>query len=384
MIDLSRHIEYLLLYTDRVEVPLLGTFQAKYIPSVWVEDEFLFLPPCRVVSYSPETKDGEGFLKSLSTQYGISVEEAGILCMEFSENIKQELRDNGTSEIGSIGYFVQEGDAVNRVFVPCEAGVASPSLYGLDAMCMTPIKQQDIPVDKKKNRRRLATMSADKEYVTIKVNRKFANYMTAIAASVLFFVLFTTPAGNSVKPDMQRADTEIFTSESRHLPTDVVRPVSTYKVPVAESKPVPTKIETEENTVETPAKAKEEACAPAPKAKTEKAETPEPKVKAAEAKTAEPKNVATKAETPKATVKQATAKDEYAVVLASALSLKNAEKYSRDLMNRGYNVCIQTGGKMNRVIMPGFKSMDEAHAKIKQMRAAGGDEFNGAWVLKID
>ncbi len=379
MIDLSRHIEYLLLYTDRVEVPLLGTFQAKYIPSVWVEEEFLFLPPCRVVSYSPETKDGEGFLKSLSTQYGISVEEAGILCMEFSENIKQELRDNGTSEIGSIGYFVQEGDSTKRVFVPYEAGVASPSLYGLDAMCMTPIKRQDLPMDKKRNHRRLATMSADKEYVTIKVNRKFANYMTTIAASVLFFVLFTTPAGNSVKPNMQMADTEIFTSESRHLPADVVSPVKTYKVPVAESKPVPTKAETEEKTVEAPTKTKEVTCAPAPEAIAEKAETPKPKVKTAETKTAEPKNV-----TPKAIANQAIAKDEYAVVLASALSLKNAEKYSRDLMDRGYNVCIQTGGKMNRVIMPGFKNMDEAHAKIKQMRAVGGDEFNGAWVLKID
>lgn len=374
MIDLSRHIEYQLLYNDLVEVPLLGTFRARYVPSVWVEEESLFLPPCRRVSYSQETVNGEEFLKSLSAHYNISDEEAGMLCMEFVEDIKQDLRDNGSSEIGSIGCFVQENDADNRVFVPCEAGVASPSLYGLDSLCMIPLeesKQQDSHTDTVKHRKSVAAISADDQYVTIRINRKLVNYAATMVASVLFFVLFTTPTDSNVSFDTLKADAEAFVSDAKQTPASCASHVVAYKTPAVEEKPTQVKAETDKEKEETATLA-----APA-----DKVVTPEPKVekpKTVEAQTAP------KESSPRPAVKQTRVGDEYAVVLASALSLKNAEKYAQNLMSRGYNACIQTGEKTNRVIIPGFGSIEEARVKAKQLQAVEGDEFKSVWVLKLD
>ena len=72
------------------------------------------------------------------------------------------------------------------------------------------------------------------------------------------------------------------------------------------------------------------------------------------------------------------------MVVASAISMKNAENYTKELMSRGYNTCLQTTGKINRVIMPGYKSKEAAYAKIRELKTNGGDEFVNAWVLKLD
>ncbi len=381
-----------MLYNDQVEVPLLGTFQARYVPSVWVEEESLFLPPCRRLSYSPETVNGEEFLKSLSAHYNISDEEAGMLCMEFVEDIKQDLRDNGSSEIGGMGCFVQENDSDSRVFVPCEAGVASPSLYGLDSLCMIPLEesnQQGSFTDTAKPRKGVAALSADERFVTIKINRKFVNYVATMVASILFFVLFTTPTDSNVGFDTLKADAEAFVPDTKQAPASRTSHVAAHGIPAAEERPAQAKPETQKEesaaltapaeNVATPVPEVEKPKTSAPKVG--KSTTPAPKV--GKSKTAEVQT-APKVERQKPAVRQTPVNDEYAVVLASALSLKNAEEYAKKLMSRGYNACIQTGKKTNRVIIPGFGSMEEAHVKVKQLQAADGGEFKGAWVLKLD
>ena len=54
MIELSQHIETLLLENDCVIVPRLGGFVAHYQPATYVEEEQLFLPPVRIVGFNPQ------------------------------------------------------------------------------------------------------------------------------------------------------------------------------------------------------------------------------------------------------------------------------------------------------------------------------------------
>ena len=94
VINLSRHIEYQLLYHDTVVVPQLGTFKATYVPSKWIKDEEILLPPYRALSFTQETDESDNrFVESISATYQISTEEAYIVTLEYTENIRQELAE---------------------------------------------------------------------------------------------------------------------------------------------------------------------------------------------------------------------------------------------------------------------------------------------------
>ena len=62
MIELSRHIEALLLEHDCVIVPGLGGFVTQYVPACRLPDEVLFLPPHRTVGFNAELTLNDGLL----------------------------------------------------------------------------------------------------------------------------------------------------------------------------------------------------------------------------------------------------------------------------------------------------------------------------------
>ncbi len=426
MIDLSRHIEYLLLGSDKVEVPTLGTFSTKYVPSRWVEEEDIFLPPMMSVSYTSKTEgSGIDFVQSIVTRFGISLEDASMACAEFTDNIRQELHDNGSSDIGSIGCFVQDGTDEEMLFIPCEAGVTSPKLYGLDVIC-TPLIEDDTHNDtgkplSAKRTKGILSVERNRDFVTVSINRHLVNYLSAIAASIVLFFLITTPSFDTLDKGRLSADSQSITNApltelkakqdfteglnpEADAPATITRKEAEDDAPATITKveaDAPATITRKEAEADAPAtKTKKEAeTAPATTAKTKapsEAKTTARKEKetankvktetANKAKTETTNKAKTAARTEKAasTKVKPSAAEEYAVVVASAISMKNAENYTKELMSRGYNTCLQTTGKINRVIMPGYKSKEAAYAKIRELKTNGGDEFVNAWVLKLD
>ncbi len=434
MIDLSRHIEYLLLGSDKVEVPTLGTFSTKYVPSRWVEEEDIFLPPMMSVSYTSEAEgSGIDFVQSIATRFGISLEDASMACAEFTDNIRQELHDNGSSDIGSIGCFVQDGTDEEMLFIPCEAGVTSPKLYGLDVIC-TPLIEDDTHNDackplSAKRTKGILSVERNRDFVTVSINRHLVNYLSAIAASIVLFFLITTPSFDTLDKGMLSADSQYITNaplaelkakqdftEGLNADADAPAPI-TRKEAEDDAPATITKVEADAPATITRKEAEADAPATITKKEAETAPATTAKTKApSEAKTTARKEKETankvktetankaktettnkaktettnKAKTAARTEKAASTKvkpsaaEEYAVVVASAISMKNAENYTKELMSRGYNTCLQTTGKINRVIMPGYKSKEAAYAKIRELKTNGGDEFVNAWVLKLD
>ena len=456
MIDLSRHIEYLLLGSDKVEVPTLGTFSTKYVPSRWVEEEDIFLPPMMSVSYTSEAEgSGIDFVQSIATRFGISLEDASMACVEFTDNIRQELHDNGSSDIGSIGCFVQDGTDEEMLFIPCEAGVTSPKLYGLDVIC-TPLIEDDTHNDagkplSAKRTKGILSVERNRDFVTVSINRHLVNYLSAIAASIVLFFLITTPSFDTLDKGRLSADSQSITNAPlaelkakqdfteglnaeadapatitkaetdapgtikkketeadapatkeveadapttiTKAETDAPATITRKEAEAAPATTAKTKNPSEAKTAarkekETANKAKTEAANKAKTETTNKAKTAARKEKetANKAKTETTNKAKTAARTEKAgsTKVKPSAAEEYAVVVASAISMKNAENYTKELMSRGYNTCLQTTGKINRVIMPGYKSKEAAYAKIRELKTNGGDEFVNAWVLKLD
>ena len=62
MIELAKHIEYLLLENDCVVIPSLGGFIAHYQPAHYEESEGIFLPPIRSIGFNPQLTMNDGLL----------------------------------------------------------------------------------------------------------------------------------------------------------------------------------------------------------------------------------------------------------------------------------------------------------------------------------
>ena len=339
MIELSTHIEYMLLSQRQVSVPQLGTFIVRDMSSRRVDEEGIFLPPYRTVSFQwDEQETGEDFVLSLSKLHNLSRHEARIICLEYVDELQQMLLEEGTVSVGSMGYLLRDADSHEISFMPLQSGIASPAYYGLDAIPFAKlshdVRQQR---DKKQAGRktRVTSIVTDPDTIIIRINRRVFNYVTTVAASIVLFFAFTSPYSSPLTMgDRQQADTELLITPkivhaSKPQPKEVVQPAE-----VAES--------VEE----------------APKA--EAVEEPQQIVEAP-----------VKEASPCVDIEEAA--ESYAIVLASAISKKSAVSFAGKLQEQGYKAVACEFGGMVRVIIPGFTTQDDAYAEIRRMKAESKD-----------
>ena len=96
MIELSKHIEALLLEHDCVIVPKLGGFVTQYAPAYRIEDEQLFLPPHRDIGFNAQLTLNDGLLvQSFMQTYDVSYAEALHLIDDVVADIKKALAAEG-------------------------------------------------------------------------------------------------------------------------------------------------------------------------------------------------------------------------------------------------------------------------------------------------
>ena len=362
MIELSTHIEYLLLSHDEVAVPQLGTFVVKNMNSRRVEEEGIFLPPYRTVAFhSDEQEAGEDFVRSLSRLHSLSQEDARIMCVEYVDELSQMLAEDGTASVGSMGYLLRDAQTGQVSFMPMQSGIASPAYYGMDTL---PFAKLSNDIRQHRDRKqavrdtKVTTVVSEPDVITIRINRRVFNYVTTVAASIVLFFTFTSPFGNPIAEQAdQKAETELFLTPKPAAKTRVLH-VSEPEQPAepkAEASPVETAVEAA--VAEKPAEAQGKAATEEPAATVEPAATEEP------AATVEP------------------AKD-YAIVIASAISRKSAVNLADKLQKEGYKAVACVAGGMVRVLIPGFESMDEAYGEIHRMREAS-DHFSNSWPYRV-
>lgn len=145
VIELERHIEILLLSNDCVIVPHLGGFMAHHVEAHYDEHDNMFLPPLRTLGFNPQLNINDSLLvQSYIEAYDISYPEALQRIEDEVEELKQHLENKGTYELNDIGVLALNDDG-NYIFTPCEAGILTPSLYGLSSVG---IKRLSTPVAK--------------------------------------------------------------------------------------------------------------------------------------------------------------------------------------------------------------------------------------------
>lgn len=341
VISLDRHIEILLLSNDCVIVPDFGGFMAHHIDARKDDSDGSFLPPIRSIGFNPRLTINDSLLaQSYVEAYDISYPDAIMRIEDEVRELKQHLEVEGEYVFDDIGTVKLNSDG-NYEFTPCEAGIVSPELYGLGSFRMSTTAelrkaaQQDAArVNEDGNKAVTITSTAGEEneerHRYIRTIALWRNIAVACIAFIIF-MLIPTPLVNNTQIAGNHINTALL---DRVMPKDITTGQERVSQAVRNNK---------EKVTETKA------------AKDDKAES-------------ETGSIGKNKDT----------KDGFSIVLASHVTLKNADAYAKDLQRRGYeNVYVYRRNHV-KVLMGNFQNQAEAAKVLRQMHSK--PEFEGAWI----
>lgn len=364
VIELERHIEILLLDNDCVIVPGLGGFMAHHVEARYEEDEQAFLPPLRTLGFNPQLKINDSLLaQSYIEAYDISYPEALQRIEDEVNELTQILQNEGRYELNNIGIIELNEDG-NYVFTPCEAGILTPSLYGLNSFEMSLIKgvaQPEVeetpeakvveikPEPKPESevnsvlQQNLVDISDDDTDV---VRIKFSWIRNAVAVAAILLAVFFVA--------MPTGKTELMKSTINNLNNQILFGMMTSKDTNTSAIDFKRKNAQKPATVKT-AEAILDTIKPA---------------KPAEA----PKPVA---------IKTDSARKGYCIVLASHVNKQNAEIFINNLAERGYKGAeIYVHNNVTRIVYGNYANQSDAYKQLQKMNHE--KDLEDAWVYKYN
>ena len=362
VIELERHIEILLLNNDCVIVPDLGGFMAHYSEAHYDDRDQMFLPPMRTLGFNPALKMNDSLLaQSYIEAYDISYPEAILRIEDEVSELRQHIENEGSYELNDLG-ILKMNEYGNYEFEPCEAGILTPTLYGLSTVEMEPLanmtssfveaKTRPIKVESilendaketvHEEKAQEVEMSSsflkddndDKVHIPVSVLR---NIMAA-AIAIFGFFLISTPLnnGSSKEMSMLNFDTETLT---RILPKATIQGNAEVKGMKASEVHNDAVVKYDNETTD----------------KTNK---------------------------DIASVEREITVPYYTLVLDSQVSKKNASLYVEKLHKAGFNEAkIFTSHSSTRVIFNRYKTEAEAYNALREMREY--TEFHEAWVYQV-
>lgn len=340
MIDISRHIETLLLEHSCVAVPKLGGFVTYEVSARFIEEENLFLPPYRSVGFNPQLQMNDGLLiQTIMMAADASYPEAVGLLSDAVSHIRHELQEKGAYLFEGIGtiFYTLEG---NYRFEPCEAGVLTPQFYGLDSF-QIPL----LAARKEETAESIAPVvthavkKKSKTY-TFSIKKKVVNYAAAAVVAVATYFAWAVPVSDA---------SHSIANEAAVFSNELFKPL-----PVTSQTPAPVVL-TEAQLTEEMSPTTAELPAPEPK-------------ESLPAKTTE--------ENAKTTTAQA---GKFTIVLASAITEKNAGDFVRRLKGENFVAEVMKTKKMVRVVYGNYSTEAEAQTALRGLRA--NPDFKSAWVM---
>jgi cell division septation protein DedD len=359
VIELQRHIEILLLEHDCVIVPDFGGFMAHAVAARYDADDRMFLPPLRTLGFNPQLRMNDSVLvQSYVEAYDLSYPEALRRIESEVGELKQQLSDHGHYDMDSLGTLTvnQEG---NYEFEPGEAGILSPTLYGLSSFSIrtlgdtqplaaavaTSVTISDtVPEEKEESQPALLDFTDDDDDKAVEVKLSWIRNAVAVAAAVAVFFLMATPVANG------NLGSQTMSQLQHHILYKLL-PQDTNMVPAEPVQPVVAK-ETHKTTVTTKAD-----------------ETPKT---AAVVKADEP---AKQEVMPRESVTT------YCIVVASQVKKSNAEMFVDKLHQQGYKEAqVYIHNDVVRVICGEYATEGEAYQHLNKLNEK--EEFWEAWVYK--
>ena len=335
---------------------------AHHIEADYDESDNMFLPPLRTLGFNPKLTMNDSLLaQSYVEAYDLSYPEALRRIEDEVRELRQHLENEGSYELNDIGVLVLNEDG-NLVFTPCEAGILTPSLYGLSSFSMKPLEATkpkaavELPIQtapqaataepqqaaegaqpQEAEPSPLLPIAEEEEEQTIEIKMSWVRNAVAIAAAVVAFFLMTTPVSNSGNTGQNIGNL--------HNPV------------LAGMTPKDTNIE------KINIKAPETALV---------ATVDTPVVNIALADTLKPQTVKENTEV----------REGYTIVLASYITKKNAAAFVERLHQRGFSEAeVFVRNNVTRVVLGQFDTENNAYNKLRMLH--GEKDFEEAWVLKV-
>lgn len=346
VIELERHIEILLLNNDCVIVPEFGGFMAQHIDARYSEVDNTFLPPIRTIGFNPQLKINDSLLaQSYVEAYDISYPEALRRIEQEVEEIRQILSTKGEYELRGIG-ILRINTAGNYEFEPCEAGLLTPSLYGLGAfefetlesIDAKQITEETIPqhtakiIDINENKNNQSAIFADindnNDSDSYTIKKSVIRNIAVACIAIMVFLLVPSHLGNGTKSALttSKIDTGLL---YRIMPKDIT--TGNAEIEAATRKVL------------------------------QKNEIKKPVI-------IEKKNTA--------------AQDYYTIVLASKVSINNAKAYTEKLKKEGYTAAeVYSGHGNTKVIYGNYSNKKAAQNALNSLNS--NNIFADGWVTMV-
>ena len=342
VIELERHIEILLLSNDCVIVPNLGGFMAHHVDARYDKEEHTFLPPLRTLGFNPQLKINDSLLAlSYVEAYDISYPDAVLRIEDEVNELKMHLQNEGSYEFNDIGTLRLNDDG-NYVFTPCEAGILTPSLYGLGSFEMLQLKDDNNVGTAKESAKIIGFNSFDKnnedeteDEDSIRIKYSWIRNTVAVAAILLAIFLAALPTGK----------TEMMTRTISNINNNLLfgmmsKDTNTSKIDVK-------KTDFEKATVKVDTILKKDTIRVTKETKIE------------------------------------SIRSGYCIVLASHVSQQNAQTYIETLQKKGLDSAeIYMYKNVRRVICGNFKTQEDAYQALGKIHKNKGMEE--AWIYKFN
>lgn len=350
MTELERHIAKLLLDNDCVIVPGFGGFMAHHIAASYDEKNHIFLSPTRTVGFNPRLTMNDSVLaQDYVSCYDLSYPEAlKRIESEVDEFRQMILGEDGGHELCGIGrlYALENGE---YDFIPNDNGITTPATYGFQAF-----ELDTLPATESAPESTPAASAAD---IRKTEPSPFAAY-SPIAEAV------PSPAHNEEEEAEQP-------TLSLNIPVKMLRHMAAACIVLFVMLSIPSRLgDASTGTTSQSAIDAKWLYEIMPKEMT--SGKPESLVASEEAAQAKADGQADESDT----------LPYYTIVLASRVSIKNAQHYVDKLHQQGMaeaSVCRHNG--FTKVIYRKFASRAEANSALSQLKA--DSSFADSWITEI-
>ena len=189
--NISKHIERLLLTSNKVAVPSFGIFCVENVAAEYVQATGLFYPPKRIVDFSFDKGATDSLLlQSYADACDMSMPEAQKLMEEDIQDMLTQLRVDGSYYFQGVGTLTRLEDK-SYVFEADMAGIATPDLFALNSFEFKPLKKVAESDKQEKHTARIISIAPFTHTLT-----PMKRVAAAAIAVLVGFSLISIPAGN--------------------------------------------------------------------------------------------------------------------------------------------------------------------------------------------
>lgn len=376
---LALHIELLLRDNDCVVLPGFGGIICHNQPAYYLEKEHLYYPPSRAISFNAALNQNDGLLvQSYMQKYKIGYAKASLLVDAAVETLLDALFEDGEATLAHIGTFRQDIHGAIQ-FIPYNAGIESPILYGLSSFCIYTLSELQHQKNAADTPKKVITQS--EKTISLHIDKRFVRQLINTAAAILLLLTISLPTGRHGVTDMASA-LQLLSSPT---PTEAIAetPIANLEASCTAVKMTTTEVAATEIS-EVPEAPEVPVATPSTTtsgpSSTSKATAPVQTSGPTIAQPAASEPVATEAPMPIA--EKATPEKTYHIIVASLPNHRGADELLSKYSQKGYsNVQLVERDSRIRISIKQFTNKNAANNELNKLRE--NPDYEYAWILAV-